>query len=163
MISSFLALSALTLGALAQNSSVFTKYTISAPGINASFIPYGARLTNLFVLDKNGNPQDVVLGYDSGTTYLNDTETDHTYFGAVVGRYANRIKNGTFTVQGVTSHIPENEHGGEDTLHGGNVGYDQRNCKYISDFIVPTLPPRPESQDTIREQNSPSTPETCLI
>ena len=99
---SFLPLCAFMLGAWAQNpssSSVFTKYTISAPDINASFIPYGARLTNLFVPDKNGNPQDVVLGYDSGTTYLNDTETDHTYFGAVVGRYANRIKNGTFTVQ----------------------------------------------------------------
>lgn len=106
MISSLLTMSVLTLGALAQvssSSSVFTKYAISAPGINASFIPYGARLTNLFVPDKNGNPQDVVLGYDSGTTYLNDTETDHTYFGAVVGRYANRIKNGTFTVQYVSA------------------------------------------------------------
>ncbi|KAF6239301.1 hypothetical protein HO173_002563 [Letharia columbiana] len=135
MIFPLLALSALSLGALAQNSSgssVFTKYTISAPGINASFIPYGARLTNLLVPDKNGKPQDVILGYDSGATYLNDTETDHTYFGAVVGRYANRIKNGTFTVQGVTSHIPENEHGGEDTLHGGNVGYDQRNWTVVS-------------------------------
>ena len=106
MISSLFAFSALTLGALAQSSSdstVFTKYTISAPGINASFIPYGATLTNLFVPDKNGDPQDVVLGYDSGTAYLHDTETDHTYFGAVVGRYANRIKNGTFTVQYVDS------------------------------------------------------------
>ena len=102
MIFPLLTLSALVLGALAQSSSgatVFTKHTISAPGINASFIPYGATLTNLLVPDKNGNPQDVVLGYDSGTAYLNDTETDHTYFGAVVGRYANRIKNGTFTVQ----------------------------------------------------------------
>ena len=102
MIFSLLTLSALALGAIAQESSssgVFTKYTISAPGINASFIPYGARLTNLFVPDKNGNSQDVALGYDSGTAYLNDTETDHTYFGAVVGRYANRIKNGTFSVQ----------------------------------------------------------------
>ena len=106
MISSLLTLSALTLGALAQSSSdssVFTKYTITAPGINASFIPYGATLTNLFVSDKNGIPQDVVLGYDSGTAYLHDTETNHTYFGAVVGRYANRIKNGTFTIQYVYS------------------------------------------------------------
>lgn len=106
MISSILTFSALTLGALVQNSSgssVFTKYTISAPGISASFIPYGATLTNLLVPDKNGNPQDVILGYDSGTSYLNDTETAHTYFGAVVGRYANRIKNGTFTVQYVYS------------------------------------------------------------
>lgn len=102
MIFALLAFSALSLGALAQDSSdtsVFTKYTISAPGINASFIPYGATLTNLFVPDKNGNPQDVVLGYDTGAAYLRDTETNHTYFGAIVGRYANRIKNGTFTVQ----------------------------------------------------------------
>ena len=119
--------------ALAQgsSSSVFTKYTISAPGINASFIPYGARLTNLYVNDKNGSPQDVVLGYDDGTQYLNDTETVHTYFGPIVGRYANRIKNGTFTIDGVTSHIPENEHMGADTLHGGNVGYDQRNWTVV--------------------------------
>lgn len=124
---------ALSSRALAQSSnSVFTKYTISAPGINASFIPYGARLTNLYVNDKNGNPQDVVLGYDDGTQYLNDTETVHTYFGPVVGRYANRIKNGTFTVDGVTSHIPENEHMGADTLHGGTVGYDQRNWTVVS-------------------------------
>ena len=65
--------------------SPFTKYTISAPGINASFIPYGARITNLYVNDKDGNPQDVVLGYDNGTQYLHDTETVHTYFGPVVG------------------------------------------------------------------------------
>jgi aldose 1-epimerase len=115
----------------AQSSSVFTKYIISAPGINASFIPYGARLTNLLVNDKNGEPQDVVLGYDDGTQYLNDTETVHTYFGPIVGRYANRIKNGTFTVDGATSHVPENEHMGADTLHGGVVGYDQRNWTVV--------------------------------
>ena len=120
-----------TLGQSITDPGVFTKYTISAPGINASFIPYGARITNLFVNDRNGNPQDVVLGYDNGTAYLNDTETVHTYFGPVVGRYANRIKNGTFTVDGITSHIPENENAGHDTLHGGNVGYDQRNWTVV--------------------------------
>ena len=120
-----------TVGQSTTDSGVFTKYTISAPGINASFIPYGARITNLFVNDRNGDPQDVVLGYDDGTAYLNDTETVHTYFGPVVGRYANRIKNGTFTVGGITSHIPENENAGHDTLHGGNVGYDQRNWTVV--------------------------------
>lgn len=121
--------------ASAQNShssNVFTKYEIFAPGINASFIPYGARLTNLLVNDRYGNPQDVVLGYDDGTAYLNDTETVHTYFGPIVGRYANRIKNGTFTVDGIPSHVPENEHNGENTLHGGFVGYDQRNWTVVS-------------------------------
>lgn len=47
----------------AQSPSPFEKYTISASGINASFIAYGARLTNLFVADRNGDPQDVALGY----------------------------------------------------------------------------------------------------
>ena len=136
---SAIALSLTVLTASAQNSAFpnftgdpFIKYNISAPGISASFIPYGARLTNLFVKDKNGNQQDVVLGYDDATQYLNDTETAHTYFGAVVGRYANRIKNGTFTIDGVTSHIPENEHVGEDTLHGGFIGYDQQNWTVVS-------------------------------
>ena len=125
-------LSSLLCGALAQSTHPLQKYTISAPGINASFIPYGARLTNLYVNDRNGNPQDVVLGYDEGSQYVTDTETNHTYYGAVVGRYANRIKNGTFTVDGVTSHIPENDNMGHDTLHGGMVGYDQRNWTVVS-------------------------------
>ncbi|KAK5130264.1 hypothetical protein LTR08_002265 [Meristemomyces frigidus] len=110
----------------------FKKYDLAANGINASFIPYGARITNLYVKDKHGDYQDVVLGYDNATQYLVDTETNHTYFGPVVGRYANRIKNGTFTIDGQTSHIPTNEHGGEDTLHGGFVGYDQQNWTVAS-------------------------------
>lgn len=116
----------------AQSSSPLTKYTIAAPGINATFIPYGARLTNLFVNDKNGNPQDVVLGYDDPAQYINDTNTIHTYYGPIVGRYANRIKNGTFTIAGTTSHVPTNEHNGSDTLHGGTTGYDQRNWTLVS-------------------------------
>lgn len=112
---------------MSSNSDVFARYTISAPGINASFIPYGARLTNLFVNDKNGIPQDVALGYDDTKQYFNDT----SYFGPIVGRYANRIKNGTFIINGVTSHISENEHDGANTLHGGRVGYDQRNWTIV--------------------------------
>lgn len=72
------------------SGDAFQKYTLSAKGINASFIPYGARLTNLFVSDKNGKPQDVAVGYDDATQYARDSATVHTYFGAVVGRYANR-------------------------------------------------------------------------
>lgn len=72
------------------SGNAFEKLTISAQGINASFIPYGARLTNLYVSDKNGQPQDVAVGYDEGSQYLIDSETNHTFFGAVVGRYANR-------------------------------------------------------------------------
>lgn len=120
------------LGTAATSSSHFHEYTISAPGINATFIPYGARLTSLIVNDKNGDPQDIILGYENAEDYLKDTETAHTYYGVIVGRYSNRIKNGTFTVNGVTSHIPENDNMGRDTLHGGNIGYDQRNWTVVA-------------------------------
>ncbi|KAK5165755.1 uncharacterized protein LTR77_008678 [Saxophila tyrrhenica] len=110
----------------------FKKYDLEAEGIKATFIPYGARLTNLYVKDRKGAWQDVAVGYDTGEQYLNDTETVHTFFGAVVGRYANRIKNGTFTIDGQTSHIPKNDNDGLDTLHGGFVGYDQQNWTVAS-------------------------------
>lgn len=110
-----------------SSASPLTVYTISADNITAKFIPYGARLTSLVVPDRDGNMQDIALGYDNSSQYPIDTATNHTYFGPVVGRYANRIKNSTFTINGQTSHIPANENGGADTLHGGTVGYDARN------------------------------------
>ncbi|KAL9113707.1 MAG: hypothetical protein Q9227_002152 [Pyrenula ochraceoflavens] len=116
-----------TLAQTATSSSPFTLYTLTADNITATFIPYGARLTSLLVPDRDGTRQDVIAGYDDPQKYLTDTETNHTYFGPVVGRFANRIKNSTFSLNGQTYHIPANEHGGADTLHGGTVGYDQRN------------------------------------
>ena len=98
----------------------FERYSISAEGINATFMPYGARLTNLFVKDRTGVLRDVVMGYDTGEEYLFDTETSHSYMGAVVGRYANRIAFGTFNIGGNEYHIPENK--GNSTLHGGCLG-----------------------------------------
>lgn len=53
-------------------------------------------------------------------------------FGAVVGRYANRIKKGTFEIDDETYHVPRNENNGTNTLHGGTVGYDQRNWTVTS-------------------------------
>ncbi|KAJ5577107.1 hypothetical protein N7535_004033 [Penicillium sp. DV-2018c] len=102
-------------------------YEIKAENITAKLIPHGARLTSLLVPDRDGNPQDVVVGYDDPHEYLIDSQTTRSFFGAVVGRYANRIKNGTFTIDDKTYHVPENENNGADTLHGGTVGYDMRN------------------------------------
>ncbi|KAL1954264.1 hypothetical protein VTO42DRAFT_1450 [Malbranchea cinnamomea] len=101
-------------------------FTISAPGITASFIPFGARLTSLLVQDRNGHPQDIVVGFDDPQQYVDDVNAKNNYFGCVVGRYANRIKNGTFVVDNVAYQTPKNEFGIQ-TLHGGDVGYDQRN------------------------------------
>ncbi|KIV91716.1 hypothetical protein PV10_06229 [Exophiala mesophila] len=109
-----------------------TLYTLTADNITATFIPYGARLTSLLVQDRDGNDQDIVPGYDLPEEYVNDTATYHSYFGPIVGRYANRIKNGTFELGTETFHIPTNENDGADTLHGGDVGYDQRNWTVVA-------------------------------
>lgn len=71
---------------LAQNatgtsSSPLTQYTIQAENITAVILPYGCRLTSLLVPDRNGAEQDVVVGYDNGTQYVTDTNTNHTFFG----------------------------------------------------------------------------------
>jgi len=128
----FLASTALAQNATSTSSSPLTEYTIQAENITAVVLPYGARLVSCLVPDRNGDMQDVVVGYDNGSQYPVDTATNHTFFGAVVGRYANRIKNGTFTIDGVTTQVPTNEHGGLNTLHGGTIGYDQRNWTVVA-------------------------------
>ncbi|EEQ84106.1 aldose 1-epimerase [Blastomyces dermatitidis ER-3] len=104
----------------------FKTYVISAQNIQATLIPYGATLTSLLVNDRDGKQQDVAVGYDDPKQYLTDTKTNHTYFGCIVGRYANRIKNGSFELDGVKYPITKNENNDTQTLHGGVVGYDQR-------------------------------------
>eukprot|EP00040_Diaphanoeca_grandis_P030048 m.176991 g.176991 ORF g.176991 m.176991 type:complete len:397 (-) comp31867_c3_seq1:51-1241(-) len=96
-------------------------------GMSISFIRYGATLTNLIVPDKHGVFRDVVLGFDNATDYcgFGHPKPNHPYFGATIGRVANRIANGSFTIDGVTYKTPLNDHG-IDTLHGGWVGYDRR-------------------------------------
>lgn len=90
--------------------------------IRAVYLPYGASVSELWVKDRNGVFRDVVLGFDNKTNY--GTDTIHPNFGPQVGRYANRIKNGTFEINGTTYHTPLNENN-YDTLHGGTVGYDR--------------------------------------
>jgi len=99
----------------------------------ANFIPFGATTTNFWVKDKHGKFRDILLGFDNHTLYQSQAD-GHPYFGPIVGRYANRIRNGTFTIPiskdasgpGKKFQILENEHNGTDTLHGGLVGYDAR-------------------------------------
>jgi aldose 1-epimerase len=93
----------------------------SAGGIEARVIPYGAIIRDLSVLLPNGRRQSIVLGYDSLDSYL----ADPNYFGAVAGRFANRIAGGQFTLDGVTHDLDRNE-GGTTTLHGGRGGFSTR-------------------------------------
>ncbi|ORX95099.1 galactose mutarotase-like domain-containing protein [Clohesyomyces aquaticus] len=106
------------------------KYEISAEGIRGYFIPYGASITNLFINDTHGVERDIVLGFDNATHYSEDKF--HPHLGGVPGRYANRIKNSTFTIDGVDYHITPNENNNNDTLHGGPDGWDWRNFTVVS-------------------------------
>eukprot|EP00041_Stephanoeca_diplocostata_P017001 m.337630 g.337630 ORF g.337630 m.337630 type:complete len:403 (-) comp20556_c0_seq1:190-1398(-) len=95
----------------------------NSKGMEARFIRYGATLTHLIFPDSEGKPRDVVLGWDDTTQYCANPQ--HTYFGATIGRVANRIANGSFTLNGMVYDLPLNDHG-IDTLHGGWLGYDRR-------------------------------------
>ncbi|CAN0897420.1 Galactose mutarotase [Linum grandiflorum] len=88
--------------------------------IRAQITNYGAAITSLSVPDKDGNLADVVLGFDSVHTYM---EGNPCYFGCIVGRVANRIKDGKFTLDGVHYSLPINN--GPNSLHGGDKGFDK--------------------------------------
>jgi len=112
------------------------KYWIYGKGISAAFIPYGASITNLLINDKNGVQQDIIAGYDNASYYTVDPK--HPHFGGVPGRYANRIKNSSFTIDGVTYKVTPNDNPtkefpkGTDTLHGGSDGWDWRNFTVVA-------------------------------
>jgi len=83
-------------------------------------ITLGAIVQSLSVPDRDGHMADIVLGYDSLDGYLQDT----AYFGAVVGRFANRIAGGQFTLDGVEHEVPCNDRG--NALHGGPEGFNRQ-------------------------------------
>ena len=88
-------------------------------GIEVRAMTYGAIITSIRTPDRDGTPADIVLGFDSLGGYL----AGSPYFGAVVGRYANRIAGGRFTLDGVTYKLARNN--GPNTLHGGVRGFDK--------------------------------------
>lgn len=98
------------------------KYTLTAPGITAKFIPYAACITNLIVTDRNGTSRDIILGYDNATFY--PVDPNHPDYGAVPGRYANRIANHTYKIGDTRYYTDAND--GNGTLHSGFNGWSHR-------------------------------------
>jgi aldose 1-epimerase len=94
-------------------------FTLSAGNLSCKIINYGGIITELHAPDKNGKPGDVVLGFANLQQYLGS----HPYFGAIVGRYANRIAKGKFTLDGKTYSLAINN--GPNHLHGGLKGFDK--------------------------------------
>lgn len=88
-------------------------------GMTARIITYGASIQSLLVPDRHGRADDVTLGYPNIDLYLSQPQ----YFGATVGRVANRIANGRFTLDGKTYQVPVNN--GPNSLHGGTRGFDK--------------------------------------
>jgi aldose 1-epimerase len=96
-------------------------YTLTnAAGAEVKIMTYGAIVVSLKVADRNGKFDDVVLGYDNLDGYL---KNNGPYMGAIIGRYANRIAKGKFSLNGKDYHLAVNN--GENHLHGGLKGFDK--------------------------------------
>ncbi len=113
-------------GTLSDGAKIEAVTLTNGAGMSAKIMTLGASLQSLIVPDKTGRKDDVVLGYDTAQEYL----TRPNFFGASVGRYANRIAKGKFALDGKTYSLATND--GPNSLHGGPRGYDKRVWKIDS-------------------------------
>ena len=101
-----------------------TLYTLTNKnGVSVSIMDYGATIVKILAPDRNGKLGDVVLGFDHFSPYIHLK----TYFGATIGRYANRIAKGQFTMGKTVYQLARNN--GPNSLHGGLRGFDKRMWK----------------------------------
>jgi aldose 1-epimerase len=107
-------------GAMPDGTVVERVTLRGADGFEAAIITYGAAVHTLMVPDRAGLVEDVVLGHDDFEGYL----AQRRYFGATVGRYANRIAGARFVLDGSDVHLDANN--GANMLHGGNDGFDRK-------------------------------------
>lgn len=107
-------------GTLSDGSPVTCWTLTNEAGMIAEILDYGVIIRSIIVPDKVGNPVDVVLGYDTLAEYV----ADDCYLGATIGRFANRIKNGIFELNGKTYTLFTNN--GANHLHGGKQGFNKR-------------------------------------
>lgn len=101
-------------------------------GMSVALLSYGATIQSIKVPDRLGKVEDVVLGFDDITGYR---KSNNPYFGALVGRVANRIAQGEFTLNGEVIKVAKNWNG-KHHLHGGIVGFDKFNFDYHVDGNV---------------------------
>ncbi|GAC1426918.1 MAG: galactose mutarotase [Acidobacteriaceae bacterium] len=113
-------------------------YTLKNPELEVRVTNYGARIVSLKTKDRAGNFGNVVLGYKSVEGYIAEGDKK-THFGAIVGRYGNRIRAGKFTLEGHQYQIPLNNNG--NALHGGTVGFGDKvwTGKPLADGVEMTL------------------------
>jgi aldose 1-epimerase len=105
-------------GRLADGRAV-DRILLRSDALEVGVLTHGATVQSVLVPDRDGRVDDVVLGFDDLGGYL----APHPYFGATIGRYANRIAQARFTLDGVEHELPANN--GPSCLHGGTVGFDR--------------------------------------
>ena len=105
-------------GTLQDGTQVSCWTLINEAGLQAEILDYGVVIQSLIVPDRNGDPVDVVLGYDTLEEYV----SDECYLGAIIGRFANRIKGASFELNGKTYALYANE--GDNHSHGGKRGFN---------------------------------------
>jgi aldose 1-epimerase len=113
-------------GTLADGTAIETITLTNKAGITARVLSYGATLQSVVAPDRNGRPVDVVLGYDDLKSYVDRPN----FFGVTVGRYANRIAGGAFTLDGKRFQLPLNDK--TNSLHGGTKGFDKVAWRVVS-------------------------------
>ena len=113
-------------GALADGTRIEAVDLTGRTGIRVRIITLGARIQSLYTPDRTGKLTDIVLGFATPQQYFDDGN----YFGATVGRFANRIGKGRFTLDGHAYQLAVNDHG--NSLHGGTPGFDKRVWKIDS-------------------------------
>ncbi len=107
-------------GKTKEGSEVFVISLDNNKGLSMEVLTYGGIIKNLYVTDKNGNKTDVVLGRNTLEEYLDNSG----FYGAVIGRHANRIENAEFELGGTHYKVGANE--GKNCLHGGITGFDKK-------------------------------------
>ncbi|MEU4159530.1 aldose epimerase family protein [Actinoplanes sp. NPDC026670] len=114
-----------TFGELADGTGI-EKWTLTnSGGVSVSILTWGATIQTVLVPDRDGNLGNVTLGFADLAGYTDPAYlAGNPFFGATIGRYANRIANGGFTLDGESYKLAQNE--GQTTLHGGSHGFDQR-------------------------------------
>src|SRR3954468_12661311 len=120
----------------APDGTPVERWTLSNGDVTMRVLTWGGVIQTLEVPDAHGHRDNVVLGFADLAGYVSDADP---YFGALIGRYGNRIAGGTFTLDGTTYHLPVNN--GPNTLHGGPTGFDDQvwEAADVSDHEVAAL------------------------
>lgn len=119
-------------GYSAEGGAIETVTLTNKAGLSARVLTYGATLQSVMAPDRDGKFADVLLGYDKAEDYVNHPN----FFGVTVGRFANRIAGGRFTLDGKSYQLPLNDK--VNSLHGGTKGFDKHLWKILSMKDGPT-------------------------